>query len=230
VSEQEALLAADPEKVQIPVVLARSGLAERDLAAEKIEHLLRAPHDHPANLPAQYTVAFLPRKFPLPRAPRSCPHLRGKRCRQLRASEVRYLHALAQFSSFSEAAAVTADRFSGAVAAHDRTAADLQQRTEAQYLPEQRRALSKVNSTARAFAHLIRSDHLDVTIPARQVAKARTRFTRLKGIPAATINRLERDGLIRSRTDLKRIISSILKPLPPPRSTTLAKSLLIPTR
>ena len=50
--EQKALLALDPEKVQIPVVVARSGLAERDFAAEKIEHLLRAPHDHRANLPA----------------------------------------------------------------------------------------------------------------------------------------------------------------------------------
>jgi len=39
VGEQEALLAVDPEKVQIPVVVARSGLAERDFAAEKIEHL-----------------------------------------------------------------------------------------------------------------------------------------------------------------------------------------------
>jgi hypothetical protein len=43
VGEQEALLAVDPENVQIPVVVARSGLAERDFAAEKIEHLLRAP-------------------------------------------------------------------------------------------------------------------------------------------------------------------------------------------
>jgi len=52
VGEQEALVAVDPGTVQIPVVVAWSGLAERDLAAEKIEHLLRAPHDHPANLPA----------------------------------------------------------------------------------------------------------------------------------------------------------------------------------
>jgi hypothetical protein len=47
VGEQETLLALDPDEVQIPVLIARSGLAERDVAAaEKIEHLLRAPHDH----------------------------------------------------------------------------------------------------------------------------------------------------------------------------------------
>src|SRR6266540_2818186 len=53
VGEEEALLPLDPYEVQVPVVVARRELAEDELAAaEQIEHLLRAPHDHPSNLPA----------------------------------------------------------------------------------------------------------------------------------------------------------------------------------
>ncbi len=51
--EEEALLPLDPDEVQVPVVVGRRELAEGDgAAAEEIEHLLGAPHDHPANLPA----------------------------------------------------------------------------------------------------------------------------------------------------------------------------------
>src|SRR6266540_4331839 len=51
--EQETLLPLDPNEVQVPVIVARRELAEGELAAaEQIEHLLRAPHDHRSNLPA----------------------------------------------------------------------------------------------------------------------------------------------------------------------------------
>ncbi len=51
VREQETLLPVDPEQVQIPVAVGRGEFAERErTAAEQIEHLLRAAHDHAANL------------------------------------------------------------------------------------------------------------------------------------------------------------------------------------
>ena len=171
-----------------------------------------------------FRVVFQPKPLIVPR-PETCPRLRGASCRRLRTAELHYLAALANVASVSEAVAVTANRFGGAKDAGDLSAERLQRVAETKYLPLQASAISGLRQTGRRLGTLLRSDHLNAAVTAKQVAQGREQLRKLDAIPGSLITRLERDGLITSRGDLKRILAALLKKAPRARATTLAQIL-----
>jgi hypothetical protein len=171
-----------------------------------------------------FRVVFQPKPLTVPR-PETCPRLRGPSCRRLRTAELQYLDALANVTSVSEAVAVTANRFGGAKDAGDLSAERLQSVAETKYLPLQASAISGLRQAGRRLGSVLRSDHLNTAVTAKQVAQGREQLRKLDGIPGSLITRIERDGLITSRGDLKRIIAALLKNAPRGRATTLAQIL-----
>jgi hypothetical protein len=154
-----------------------------------------------------------------------CLRLRRASCHRLRTAEVKYLDALANVASVSEAVAVTANRFGGAKDAGDRYAEWLQGVAARKYLPLQASAIRGLQQASRRLAARLRRDHLNITLTAKQVARGRQQLSRLDGISKSIVTRLERDGLITSRNDLKRIIAALLKKQPRAHATTLAQLL-----
>jgi hypothetical protein len=171
-----------------------------------------------------FRAVFQPKPFTAPRLG-SCPRLRGSSCRRLRTAEVQYLDALARVASLSEAVGVTANRFGGAKDAGDLHAEWLQGVAESKYLPLQASAASALQQAGRRLGTLLRTDHLNTALTAKQVAQGRNQLAKLDGIPQSLIARLESDGLITSRNDLKQIIAALLKKAPRARGTTLAQLL-----
>jgi hypothetical protein len=171
-----------------------------------------------------FRVVFQPGPFAIPRLG-TCPRLRGASCRRLRVAELGYLRALANDASLSEAVGVTATRFGGAKDAGDIYAERLQSVAEAKYLPLQANAVRELRRAGRRFGTVLKRDHINTVLSAKQVARGRKQLRKLDGIPRSLITRLERDGLITNRKDLERIIASLLKKAPRARATTLAQVL-----
>jgi hypothetical protein len=171
-----------------------------------------------------FGAVFQPKPFTVPTLG-TCPRPRGASCRRLRTAWVQYLDALANVASVSEAVGVTAERFGGAKDAGDLSAERLQSVAETKYLPLQASAIRGLQQAGRRLGSVLRSDHLNAAVTAKQVAQGREQLRKLDGIPGSLIARLERDGLITNRKDLERIIASLLKKAPRARATTLAQVL-----
>jgi hypothetical protein len=167
---------------------------------------------------------FQPKRFVVLR-PGICPRAGGARCRRLKEAELRYLEALANEASLSEAVGVTADRFGGAKDAGDLDAESLQSVAEAKYLSSQANAVRELRQAGRRLGTLLRSDHVNTGFSAKQVAQGRMQLRRLDGVPRSLVTRLEGDGVITNRKDLERIIASLLKKARRARATTLAQIL-----
>jgi Concanavalin A-like lectin/glucanases superfamily len=173
-----------------------------------------------------YTTVYTPQRFPVPGLPRGCGRLRGSRCRQLLIAAGQYMRAFAALSSAISAVGVTADRFGGATAAADLSAEDLQRKAEGEYVRLQDAALRRTRAAGKRLSKVLRQDHLDRVVSAKQAARARARLSRLQGVPNWVISRLQREGIIKDRGDFKRLIDSYVRGLPPPQRTTLAQSLI----
>ncbi len=185
--------------------------------------------DFPArveNVPptTNFEAVYQPKPFTVPTLG-TCPQPRGASCPRLRTAWVQYLDALANVASVSEAVGVTAERFGGAKDAGDLTAEGLQSVAETKYLPLQASAIRVLQQAGRRLGSVLRRDHLNAAVTAKQVAQGRDQLLKLEGIPSSLIARLERDRLITSRRNLERIIAALLKKAPRARATTLGQIL-----
>jgi hypothetical protein len=169
-----------------------------------------------------YEAVFVPKPFPVLRMSKRCQGLVGTQCREMRAAEKGYLRAAARVSSLAEATGVTANRFTGAIDAGNVFDAQAQATAENGYIPDLMAAIGRAKSAGSQLAHQLVRAHRNPRISARQVAHARKRLSDLRGIPGWLIGRFESDGLVSSRSDMKRIIQRSVAEAPPPKPTTLA--------
>ncbi len=172
-----------------------------------------------------YKRVFDPPAFRLPSLRPSCAHLARRVCRQGENLVAGYRLAAARVASLSEAVAVTADRHTGAVAAHDNLAALAQQRAEGRYLPELGAALTTRRAAGRALGRWLVRHQLDRQLSTKAIARARQQLLHLRGIPAAVLRSLKHLGLIASRADLVRMLRAELKRAGPPHSTSISRIL-----
>jgi len=175
-----------------------------------------------------FLTVFEPQTFAVPVLPRACLRLRGTSCVRLRGAELTYLTRLANVASLSEAVGVTGNRFGGAKQAGDLQAEGLQRVAEAKYLPLQASAVTALQQAGRQFAAVLRSDHLNTVLTAKQVAQGRKQLGNLDEVPSSLITSLERDGVTTSRNALRRTIAGLLKKQPPARATPISQILAAP--
>ncbi len=172
-----------------------------------------------------YNQVFRYQRFAIPRGSARCKHLSRRACRTFEQAVRSYLTATSAAASWSEAVAVTANRFGGAVATGNAEAADLQRAAEGSYLPQQAAAFVRLHKAAGVLARFLGSHKRDRRFSAKQMARARHGLLSLRGIPASYIKRMERTGLIRSRNDLKKMLRYFFQQAGPPRGTKLSSLL-----
>ena len=173
---------------------------------------------------AHYASVFAPPRMALPRERFSCRLSRGS-CERIRSLLLGRNRAMARLASFSEAVAVTVDRYGSATRTGDARAASAQRRAVYGYIAGQKAALARLKRADGALARWLLAHGANPVFTAKQVAHARAMVIALRGIPASTIRQLKRVGLITSRRELSRTLALAFKKAGRPRKTTLVKLL-----
>jgi Concanavalin A-like lectin/glucanases superfamily len=159
---------------------------------------------------SKYGVIFRPVPYTIRlKLPTICTQVhiqRGSACASLQRAARRYWTADGRVVSLAEALAVTVDRFGGAEKAASTSGEALQRSGMLMYLTRLKAATAALHAAGRRFASQLGRDHYDPLFSARQIARGRHDLSDLKGMPSSIIRRLIKDGIIGSRTDLKRLI------------------------
>jgi hypothetical protein len=131
-----------------------------------------------------------------------CGRVAHKTCFRIARATRAFVFQAAHFGAVSEALAVTCDRFSGAVHAHNRRGQRRQRawafklfRTWSSDLPRYRRA-------ARRMANALRGTRLDTPFTAAQLQSALQRVESGRAIPGKVYRRLRAERLVTSRRQL----------------------------
>lgn len=159
---------------------------------------------------SNYDAIFRPIPFPIHlKLPTICIQVhtrRGSTCTSLQRAARGYWAADGRVASLAEALGVTVDRFGGAENAASTSGEALQRSGILVYLTQLRAATAALHAAGRRLASQLGRDHYDPVFSARQIARGRHNLSNLKGMPSSIIRRLIQDGIVSSKTDVKRLI------------------------
>jgi hypothetical protein len=174
-----------------------------------------------------FRTVFRARPLAVPALPKRCAQLKGARCVSLRTTLLRYLRAYAFAAAFTEDVGVTANRYGGALVAHDHAAAGLQRRVEKRYFARWRAAIEGRQAAGRTLAIVLLHDHLDRRFSAAQITMDRQRLVHLTGLSKATLSRLKHEGLISGPADVIAMYKRFLGWGPRPADVLLSSLLTL---